>query len=63
MKPRTLALRKETLAELAPADLAAVVGGGSTSCVTYSVLVTGCVCSGIWPSLNVPCHTVDCIAP
>ncbi len=55
MRPRTLVLRKETLTELGTDALSAVVGAGSDSCVTYTVAPTGCNCSGIWPSLNVPC--------
>jgi hypothetical protein len=62
VKARSLRLRKETLAELGTDDLAAVAGAGSTSCVTYTVVPTGCWCTGIYPSLNVPCHSVvDCI--
>lgn len=57
---RGLRLRKETLAELAPAELAElgdVVGGTSAGCVTFTLLLTGCMCSGMWPSLNVDCAT------
>lgn len=52
---RGLSLRKETLAELSPRELADVAGGNSDTCVTYTIVPTGCVCSGIWPSLNVDC--------
>lgn len=52
---RRLSLHKETLTELAPAELAEVAGGTSGSCVTYTYVVTGCMCSGMYPSLNVDC--------
>lgn len=54
---RGLALRRETLTELAPAELEGVAGGTSSGCVTFTLLVTGCMCSGMWPSLNVDCAT------
>ena len=54
---RGLRLRRETLTELAPAELGDVVGGTSAGCVTFTLLVTGCMCSGMWPSLNVDCAT------
>ena len=56
MPRRTLVLRKETLTELGTEALSAVVGAGSNGCVTYTVAPTGCDCTGIWPSLNVPCN-------
>lgn len=52
---RKLGLRKETLSELTPGELTEVVGGTSGTCVTYTVLPTGCWCTGIYPSLNVDC--------
>lgn len=54
MKNRALALRKETLTELAPAELADVAGASHT-CVTYTYVLTGCMCSGMYPSLNMDC--------
>ena len=61
MRSGKLVLRKENLTALDTDELAAVVGG-SHQCVTYSKVVTGCVCSGIWPSLNVDCPvgTLNC---
>jgi hypothetical protein len=56
MRSRKLVLRKETLTELASEELAGVAGG-SHQCVTYTVVPTGCNCTGIWPSLNVDCDT------
>lgn len=55
MKNRKLVLRKETLSELDTDDLGRVVGGTSGACVTYSIVLTGCMCSGMYPSLNVDC--------
>ena len=55
MRNRKLVLRKETLTELAPSDLSSVVGGLSDHCVTHSVVLTGCMCTGMYPSLNVDC--------
>lgn len=52
---RGLRLRKETLTELAPAELAEVAGGTSGGCVTYTYVLTGCMCSGMYPSLNIDC--------
>ncbi len=63
MKRRSLALRKETLAELTTGELGSVVGGSAGGgCVTYSKVPSGCNCSGLYPSLNVPCETLgsDC---
>lgn len=59
MRNRTLVLHKETLTELGTEELAGVAGGTSDACVTYTVLVTGCWCSGMYPSLNVNCPTLD----
>lgn len=59
---RRLRLRKETLTELDAGTLASVAGG-SQACVTYSVVVTGCWCSGMYPSLNVDCPSLDCTTP
>jgi len=52
---RGLRLHKETLTELSAGELAEV-NGGSDTCITYTVIPTGCVCSGIYPSLNVDCN-------
>ena len=52
---RKLSLRKETLTELSPGELADVVGGTSDACITYTVLITGCMCTGMYPSLNIDC--------
>ena len=54
MRPRKLMLRKETLTELASEDLSSVVGA-SDHCVTHSVVLTGCMCTGAYPSLNIDC--------
>ncbi|HWL37871.1 MAG TPA: class I lanthipeptide [Frankiaceae bacterium] len=59
---RTLSLRKETLSVLNTDELSSVVGA-SHQCVTYTKLVTGCVCTGIFPSLNVDCPSVDLNCP
>lgn len=55
MRHRTLVLRKETLTELASDELSSIVGGTSNDCVTYTKIPTGCICTGIYPSLNVDC--------
>lgn len=62
MRPRPLVLRKETLTPLDTDELSAVAGG-SHQCVTYTVVPTGCGCSGIWPSLNVDCPSVNLNCP
>lgn len=54
MRSRKLVLRKETLTELATPELAAVAGG-SHHCVTFTVVPSGCNCSGAYPSLNMDC--------
>ena len=54
MRNRKLALRKESLTELATDELSEVAGG-SDACVTYTYVVTGCMCTGMYPSLNVDC--------
>lgn len=54
MRSRSLVLRKETLTELATEELAGVAGG-SHDCVTFSVVLTGCMCTGPYPSLNLDC--------
>lgn len=60
MRPRSLVLRKETLAELTSDEMAVVVGA-STGCVTYTKLPTGCICTGPYVSLNLDCPTLrDC---
>ena len=61
MRSRKLVLRKETLTALDTDELSAVVGA-SHQCVTYTVIVTGCVCTGMYPSLNIDCPTLylDC---
>lgn len=57
---RTLTLRRETLTELGTDDLTRIVGGGS---LTYTILPSGCKCTGWNPSLNAPCPTLDCTSP
>jgi hypothetical protein len=54
MRSRKLVLRKETLTQLDTGELAGVVGG-SAQCVTYTVVPTGCMCTGAYPSLNIDC--------
>lgn len=64
MRSRNLVLRKETLSELATEELAGVVGG-SHQCVTFTIIPTGCNCSGAYPSLNIDCpvtRVTDAIA-
>lgn len=46
---RTLSLRKDTLTELATAELESVVGGQQS-------IVPTCVCTGYYPSLFDPCN-------
>lgn len=53
---RGLRLHRETLTELSAGELAEIDGGTSGTCVTYTLVPTGCMCSGIWPSLNVDCN-------
>jgi len=55
-QPRTLHLLKETLTELAPADLSQIAGGqlptgGGTKCVTALPSVDGCW-TGMYPTLD-----------
>jgi hypothetical protein len=55
-QPRTLALLKETLTELAPADLSNVAGAGlptagATKCVTTLPSVNSCF-TGMYPTLD-----------
>ena len=54
MRNRTLVLRKESLTELATDELSGVAGA-SNYCVAYTVLVTGCMCTGMYPSINIDC--------
>ena len=54
MRNRKLVLRKDTLTELATDELSEVVGG-SDACVTFTVVITGCMCTGMYPSINVDC--------
>jgi hypothetical protein len=61
MTQRKLTLRKETLSALDPDELASVVAGNSGHCVTFSVIITGCYCGGLFPSLNIDCRTVKCL--
>lgn len=49
---RRLALKSEHLAELTPQDLAGVAGG-------YQELPTRRCFTGIYPSINWPCPTID----
>lgn len=59
MKPRSLHLRRETLAELTSAELGSVVGGQDTivcaNITKYCIPTQGC--TGYYPSLNAPCTT------
>ena len=65
MTSRKLVLRREALTELSSNDLGAVaaaaVAAGSGSCFTYTVIPTGCNCTGMYPSLNDPCHSTELI--
>ena len=60
MKPRKLSLRKETLTELSTGELH-LVAAGSNTCLTYTLLPTGCACTGRYPSLNEPCPTTNTV--
>jgi hypothetical protein len=53
---RTLSLRKETLTALDTDELAAVAGG-SQACVTFTIVPTGCHCTGAYQSINIDCPT------
>lgn len=55
MTSRRLILRKETLTELSTDELRAVAGADPHTVVTYTYVPTGCMCTGMWPSLNIPC--------
>ncbi len=57
MRSRKLVLRKETLSALESDELSAVVGA-SHQCVTYTIVLTGCMCTAYAPSLNVDCPTI-----
>jgi hypothetical protein len=62
MRPRRLVLRKETLSELGTDELAVIVGGASATCVTYTKIPTGCICTGPYVSLNLDCpRTTDAV--
>jgi hypothetical protein len=54
MTSRRLVLRKETLTALDTDDLRSVAGG-SHQCIGYTVVPTGCMCTGPYPSLNLDC--------
>jgi hypothetical protein len=56
MRSRKLVLRKDTLTELGSDELSGVAGGSHT-CVTYTVVPSGCNCTGMYPSLNIDCNT------
>jgi hypothetical protein len=58
MTARKLTLQKEIVAELT-ADELSQVAGASHGCVTYSIVVSGCHCTGYYPSLNADCPTFD----
>ena len=63
MRSRKLVLRKETLSELATDELESVAGGTySDTCVTYTIVPTGCMCTGAYPSLNMNCNLTPAIA-
>ena len=53
---RGLRLHRETLTELSAGELADVAGGTSGTCVTFTIVITGCMCSGMYPSLNIDCN-------
>lgn len=69
MNSRKLTLRYETLADLTTDELGSVAGASGVPCmidvdtrtvycntvVTYSLLLTGCQCTGMWPTLRFPC--------
>lgn len=67
MSQRKLTLRHETLADLTTDELGVVAGASGTPCnvtttvnslkcpTTHTVVPTGCMCTGYYPSLNAPC--------
>jgi hypothetical protein len=69
MSERTLRLRHETLADLTTDELAVLAGGSPTQAcidlrtvycdttVTFTVVITGCQCTAMVPSLNIECPT------
>ena len=60
---RKLSLRQEALADLSTDELGSVAGASGTPCqvgtvrcqTTFTVVPTGCMCTGYYPSLNAPC--------
>lgn len=55
---RRLAVRRETLTELAAGDLRAVAGGASVSkCLLDDTYVCLTDWTGYYPSINAPCTT------
>lgn len=67
MTVRTLRLRQEHLAELTTDELGAVAGASGAPCeitaslkceTTHTLVPTGCMCTGYYPSLNAPCFSV-----
>lgn len=68
MSSRTLRLRKELLAELTSDELGTVAGASGRPCntadtvycdtmVTYSLVLSGCMCTGYYETLNMPCDS------
>ena len=55
---RKLALRQETLADLTSDEMHAVAGG-SGQCLETLVLPTRCACTGVYPTLDRPCATIQ----
>ena len=61
---RKLSLRQESLADLTTDELGSVAGASGLPCnivqsvrcqTTYTIVLTGCQCTGYYPSLNAPC--------
>lgn len=61
---RKLTLRQEALADLTTDELGSVAGASGAPCeigrtvrcqTTHTLLISGCMCTGYYPSLNAPC--------
>ena len=64
---KRLSLRSEALVDLSCDELHSVAGASGAPCeigntlkcpTTFSVVPTGCMCTGYYPSLNAPCETL-----
>ena len=68
MSSRKLTLRQETLTGLTTDELGTVAGASGPPCntvetaycdtmVTHSVVLSGCMCTGYYETLNMPCDS------